>query len=484
MSKVKILFLAADPSDAARLRLGQELRDIREKLQLAKQRDNFSLESRESVRPGDITQAIFDVDPQIVHFSGHGISTGELCFEDIHGKTHPVQIDALASLFELLSEQVNCVVLNACYSEAQAKSIAQHISFVIGMNQAIGDKAAIAFAVGFYRALGSGRSFENAYRFACVEIQFAGTPGHLIPTLYTRQDKNIDIAVSVPSSNLSGQATPDVSENSPSLDCGSSTTGQNPETLQLLTRQQFLKILGVGSFGVIGTVTAAQFLRSLPERSGTATAMPVPTSVTSPKPIPNLDLPQKITKYSKLEELLKERKWEAANSETNFLIFDPFLKQQLSVERTSFIEYFREFPCDVFNEIDTLWIKHSSGRFGFSVQRGIYLECKAFSSFLANGVNCFGDRIGWRVNNEWISRGNATFDASAPSGHLPFVAIEPNNNRRLFRGLITLLEAAGIFFINYDITPSIGVGLLLLGSNNEDETYPGLLVSKLANCRA
>ncbi len=53
--QIKILFLTADPSDAARLRLGQELRDIRERLQLAKERDRFVLESRESVRPGDIT---------------------------------------------------------------------------------------------------------------------------------------------------------------------------------------------------------------------------------------------------------------------------------------------------------------------------------------------------------------------------------------------------------------------------------------------
>ncbi|NJL43674.1 MAG: hypothetical protein HC935_11200 [Pseudanabaena sp. SU_2_4] len=41
MDIVKILFLAADPSDADRLRLGQELREIRERLQLSKQRDTF-----------------------------------------------------------------------------------------------------------------------------------------------------------------------------------------------------------------------------------------------------------------------------------------------------------------------------------------------------------------------------------------------------------------------------------------------------------
>jgi hypothetical protein len=190
MDKVKILFLAADPSDAARLRLGQELRDIRERLQLSKQRDRFLLESRESVRPGDITQSIHDVAPQIVHFSGHGTSTGELCFENILGKTQPIQPDALATLFELVAEQVSCVILNVCYSEAQAQAIAKHIPFVIGMNQPIGDNAAITFAVGFYKALGAGRSFEKAYRFAQVEMQLEGISENLTPVLYVKERKN------------------------------------------------------------------------------------------------------------------------------------------------------------------------------------------------------------------------------------------------------------------------------------------------------
>lgn len=188
MDKVKILFLAADPSDATRLRLGQELRDIRENLQLSKQRDCFSLESRESVRPKDITQSILDVEPQIVHFSGHGLTTGELCFENISGKVQPVLPEALANLFELVANQINCVVLNACYSETQAKAIAKHIPFVIGMTQAIGDKAAITFAVGFYKAMGAGRSLRDAYKFACVEIQLEGIAEHLTPILYAQEN--------------------------------------------------------------------------------------------------------------------------------------------------------------------------------------------------------------------------------------------------------------------------------------------------------
>jgi hypothetical protein len=62
-----------------------------------------------------------------------------------------------------------------------------NIPFVIGMNQAIGDRAAIAFSVGFYRALGAGRSVKDAYEFACVEIQLEGIPGYLTPILLEKE---------------------------------------------------------------------------------------------------------------------------------------------------------------------------------------------------------------------------------------------------------------------------------------------------------
>lgn len=65
---IKILFLTSDPTNASRLRLGQELRDIQQRLQLAKYRDKFLLETRLSVRPSDISQAILDIEPQIVSF--------------------------------------------------------------------------------------------------------------------------------------------------------------------------------------------------------------------------------------------------------------------------------------------------------------------------------------------------------------------------------------------------------------------------------
>lgn len=181
---ISILFLAADPTNASRLRLGEEFREIQEKLKLAKLRDNFRLELPQlSVRPADISQAMLDVEPQIVHFSGHGTSTGALCFENQVGQTHLVEPQAIAALFEQFAHQVKCVMLNACFSDVQAEAIAQYIEYVIGMNQEIGDKAAIAFAIGFYQALGAGRTIEEAYKLGCVQIRLQGIAEHSTPII-------------------------------------------------------------------------------------------------------------------------------------------------------------------------------------------------------------------------------------------------------------------------------------------------------------
>lgn len=185
--QVSVLFLAADPTNASRLRLGEEVREIGEKLQLSRMRKYFKLEKLMSVRPADLTQALIDVRPRIVHFSGHGIETEGLCFENKLGQIHIISADSLAALFENFADEVNCVVLNACYSEIQAKAIAKNVKYVIGMNQSIGDRAAIAFSIGFYQALGGNRTIKAAYKLGCVQIQLEGIPEHSTPVLIERE---------------------------------------------------------------------------------------------------------------------------------------------------------------------------------------------------------------------------------------------------------------------------------------------------------
>ena len=183
--KKTILFLAANPKNSTQLRLDQEVKEIDAGLQRAQKREKFQLEKMSAITPRDLQRAMLDYKPQIVHFSGHGVGADGLVLEDVTGQATFVRGEALAKLFQLFTEECNieCVVLNACYSEVQANAIAQYVPYVIGMNQAIGDNAAREFAVGFYDALGAGKSIEFAYKSGCVSISMSGIAEDLTPVL-------------------------------------------------------------------------------------------------------------------------------------------------------------------------------------------------------------------------------------------------------------------------------------------------------------
>lgn len=186
----KILVLTANPRDTSRLRLDQEVREITNGLQRAKHREVFKLEQRWAVQARDLRQALLEVEPEIVHFSGHGSDERGLFFESSTGDCGLVAPEALAELFELCTKYIKCVILNACYSETQARSIHRYVPTVIGMQHEIGDEAAIEFSVGFYDALGAGRTTSDAYRFGCNAISLEGIPGGEIPILLENKSKS------------------------------------------------------------------------------------------------------------------------------------------------------------------------------------------------------------------------------------------------------------------------------------------------------
>src|ERR1022692_78394 len=179
----RILFLASNPTDTGRLRLDKEAREIDEGLKRSKERDRFDFVAKFAVRIEDLRRSMFDYTPRIVHFSGHGASGTGIFVEDEQGRASEVPIEALAGLFELCAGQIECVILNACYSDGQADAIAKHIPYVVGMGATVSDAAALEFAIGFYDALGAGRSAEEAFRFGRNAVALKGIREHLVPVL-------------------------------------------------------------------------------------------------------------------------------------------------------------------------------------------------------------------------------------------------------------------------------------------------------------
>ncbi|WAK74006.1 GUN4 domain-containing protein [Arthrospira platensis] len=124
--------------------------------------------------------------------------------------------------------------------------------------------------------------------------------------------------------------------------------------------------------------------------------------------------------YTELNRLLKSGYWKAADDET--------AKMMLAVARQTQRGYLDEndiknFPGEDLRIIDGLWVKHSNGLFGFSVQKQIYINCggKPDGSYpVDNILERFADEVGWRVNYEWLRGKDLTFSPwDAPKGHLP-----------------------------------------------------------------
>jgi hypothetical protein len=186
MTIKKILILSANPKDTNKLRLDEEVRNIQAAIKRANNREQFEIITALAVRVEDLRHALLDHQPTIVHFSGHGSGTTGLVLESNSGQMQLVSSESLARLFKLFQNKIECVLLNACYSEVQADAIYQYIDCVIGMKRPIGDVAAIEFAVGFYDALGAGNSYEDCFEVGCASIDLEGIPESETPILKFR----------------------------------------------------------------------------------------------------------------------------------------------------------------------------------------------------------------------------------------------------------------------------------------------------------
>jgi hypothetical protein len=122
--------------------------------------------------------------------------------------------------------------------------------------------------------------------------------------------------------------------------------------------------------------------------------------------------------YRKLRDFLKAGKWQEADRETVVVICQAANREEEGLLR---IEDIEKFPCTDLRTIDRLWVKYSNGRFGFSVQKRIWESVGGTPDADYETFCCFGEIVGWRVNQEWQTYSEFTFNKNANEGHLPCV---------------------------------------------------------------
>jgi hypothetical protein len=214
MTKHVILFLAANPSRSSRLALDEECAAIERELRMTAHRDDFEFCSKWAVTVDDMMRHLGELQPTIIHFSGHGAGKADggssaatrdvvlpgksagarsgIYLQGDQGGSQLVTARALTMMIRSAVASARVVVLNACYSEPQADAVRSVVDCVVGMAGAIHDDAARSFAVGFYRALGNRRSVGNAVDQAVATLAAKGMPDEVLPRCLTRDgiDRN------------------------------------------------------------------------------------------------------------------------------------------------------------------------------------------------------------------------------------------------------------------------------------------------------
>ncbi|NJL47357.1 MAG: NACHT domain-containing protein [Leptolyngbyaceae cyanobacterium SM2_5_2] len=128
------------------------------------------------------------------------------------------------------------------------------------------------------------------------------------------------------------------------------------------------------------------------------------------------------SRCQQLEQYLQNGQWREADEETYRLMITTVGKDEG--------QYFDKedllnFPCDDLKAIDGLWVKYSQGKFGFSVQKQIYVDCGAKLDGEYPGDKIweeFCDRVGWRKDGKHLNysalQANPSF---SPRGEFPVV---------------------------------------------------------------
>ncbi|MEG4801648.1 GUN4 domain-containing protein [Microcoleus sp. ARI1-B5] len=123
--------------------------------------------------------------------------------------------------------------------------------------------------------------------------------------------------------------------------------------------------------------------------------------------------------YTKLRNLLAVKQWKEADYETYLLMLQVVDRKP---RETISDEELRCFPCTELQTLDQLWVDASQGRFGFSIQKDIYLQCGGVLDGQISPIEVqqeFDTRVGWRVDESSIWFEDLTFSIEAPVGHLP-----------------------------------------------------------------
>jgi hypothetical protein len=141
--------------------------------------------------------------------------------------------------------------------------------------------------------------------------------------------------------------------------------------------------------------------------------------------------------YSLLDKLLFTKNWKEADEITYTIIIKLLLQKDCNINKNDegykYInsDNILQIPYEDLLIINYLWIKHSQGHFGYSVQKQILQRLLLLNNIeklnivKTNESICdeFVRQIGWKKEGEYLRYRQLNFDLDAPEGHLPTIHV-------------------------------------------------------------
>lgn len=118
--------------------------------------------------------------------------------------------------------------------------------------------------------------------------------------------------------------------------------------------------------------------------------------------------------YHPLQQSLAEQNFQEADSLTRQNLCQ-LAGEAAEARKWLYFTEVEQFPSLDLNTINSLWWLHSEGKFGFSVQRRLWLS-------LGQDFPKLWLKIDWKKDNNWTKYPDGfTWNLSAPAGHLPLL---------------------------------------------------------------
>ena len=172
--------MGADTDDDKPLRLEERFSGLCRALN---ETGAYEIHRKFRIRKEDIVQQIGAIHPDLLHFVGHGNSSGALLLHTDGCGVETLLPDHMKGVLEFCAPWLKVLFLGACHSLHHAQTAAESIDAVIGMKAEIAADAELEFAKTLYLSLASGASLKDSVECARSQLKLVSPRFAEVPVL-------------------------------------------------------------------------------------------------------------------------------------------------------------------------------------------------------------------------------------------------------------------------------------------------------------